>query len=252
MKSWFPEKDEKWVFKVEIETTRENAGSKFIIYKPLYMQQAGARRELEESVFTNVFLQGDGSNKIPSAGGIWLLNVIVKSVDKNALTVDYSHVGMDGVPVGDDRRMSLHVFRASFRRLETPNKVADSFADRSCWQSAHSIPKRGGWYMMSVQVLEAIENEGKQLVKYKAIENEQGSAPRLLEDKVFRSVFEPIDGAVSEIRTKDEWFMMVEITDYDPEEFSVWYRPISSSGEHKGAIRQLSDYIFLATFKPAR
>ena len=251
MKSLFPEVNENWVFKIEVGPTRLNDGKKFISYKPVYMQHPAAWRELEESVFIRVFFPEQKNVTIPFSGSIWLLNVIVNSVDINALTVDYSHVGKDGTSAGNDRRMSLHVFRSSFRRAETPQQP-DSVTDGSRQESSQYMPKRGCWYTMNVAVVEVFERDGKTLVKYRAIGNEQDSAPRFLEEKVFRSIFEPIDGAISEIRPNDEWFMMVEVTDYDPDESSVWYRQISSSGEHKGAIRHLSDHIFPATFRPAR
>jgi hypothetical protein len=251
MKSWFPEKGERWIFMVEIESSRSDSGRSYVCYRPIYMQQAGAARELDEATFTQVFKPRESGVNIPFPGTVWELGVVVQNVDKRALTIDYVHLGKDGQPASDPRRMSIHVFRASFRRIEIPS-MSDSLDDRKVWQSSHSAPKRGGWYTMSVKIIGKIESPEKTVIKYKTAGNEQVSAPRLLEEKIFRSVFEPIDGAVAELNEGDDWFMMVEVTDYDPEEFSVWYRPITSSGERKGAIRHLSDYIFLATFKPAR
>ena len=55
---------------------------------------------------------------------------------------------------------------------------------------------------------------------------------------MFLGLFEPADGAVEGINPSDEWVMMVEITDYDDEEFPVWYRAVSSTGGRKGEITE--------------
>jgi len=255
MKSWFPEDGERWMFQVEVEGTRVTGEKRFIRYHPIYMQQHGAMRELEESSFQNVFTPYGAPAPGIAPGSKWILPVIVVKMDKEKLTVDYRHA--KGGEKEEVRRMSVHVFRATFRRESTEpvnlkEGILEWTTDRRQWQAAQKIPKSGEWYILTVKVQEIREIDGKKQIKYQPLMQQQDSAPRLLDENIFKNIFEPVDGAVHEVRCGDNWFMMVEVTDYDSEEFSIWYRPITSSGGRKGGIRHLSDFIFLATFQPAK
>ncbi|MFA6034402.1 MAG: hypothetical protein WC889_15995 [Myxococcota bacterium] len=258
MRTWFPESGERWVFQVEAETIREVGGKRFVRYRPVYLQQHGAERELEECVFREVFTPVDPARQVLAAGERWFLPVEVTKMDKTAMTVDYRHIKRGEHKEGELRRMSLHVFRASFRR-EADEHPAASTQDsavwvdgRRKWQGSQKALAIGDWFILNVSVLEVRSSEGRRLIKYMPDGQQTESAPRVLDENVFRQIFEPVDGAVNAIVEGDGWFMMVEVTEYDSEEFTVWYRPISSSGERKGGIRHLSDYIFLATFRPAK
>jgi hypothetical protein len=255
MKTWFPEKEEQWLFQVEIESARRSGEKNFVRYRPLYLQQQGAMRELEEKVFTAVFSPVTGEEARIMPGGHWSLPVEVVNMDRESMTVDYRHCKTG--PSGEVRRMSVHVFRATFRRQLTDTIDDESFTkewtrERREWQMSQKVPARGDWYLLGARIIEVRSVEGKRQIKYYPLGQQAGAAPRVLDESVFKSIFEPVDGAVQETKPGDEWFMMVEVTDYDQEELSVWYRPITSSGERKGGIRHLSDYIFMATFRNAR
>lgn len=255
MKTWFPEKGEEWLFQVEIESARPVGDKLFVRYRPLYLQQQGAIRELEEKIFLAVFSPLHGEKAEIRSGGHWSLPVEVVNMDRASMTVDYRHCKTG--PSGEVRKMSVHVFRATFRRqvveAAADEKYTQEWArERREWQTSQKVPARGDWYILGTKIVETRSVEGKKQVKYRPLDQQAGAAPRVLDESVFRNIFEPVDGAVQEIKPGEEWFMMVEVTDYDQEELSVWYRPITSGGEHKGGIRHLTDYIFMATFKKAR
>ncbi|MBI5526565.1 MAG: hypothetical protein HY897_09530 [Deltaproteobacteria bacterium] len=257
MRPWFPAKGERWVFQVEVESVRPAADRIFVRYRPVYMQQRGAIRELEEKDFLGVFYPEVGPKKRPLTSSGWLLTVEIRDFARTAMTVIYRHVTPSGAPISDARRMSVHVFRATFRREMNGadamiEKGPEWEKERRLWWDSQRAPSRGEWYLLGVTIESVREADGKRFVKYIPQDTQQNAAPRELEEKVFRGLFEPNDGAVEDIVPGDDWFMMVGVTDYDSEEFSVWYRAISSTGGTRGAIKHLSDYVFLATFKPAR
>jgi hypothetical protein len=111
------------------------------------------------------------------------------------------------------------------------------------------MPAKGERFMLGVKVIEILNEEGRKQVKYVPLDQQAGTAPRVMDETVFRETFEPIDGAVQDVKAGDEWFMMVEITDFDPEEMNYWYRQVTSRGIPRGDVRQLADHIFMATFR---
>jgi hypothetical protein len=257
VRSWFPAQGERWVLEVGVETLREADGRCFVRYRPLYMQARGAVRELQDNVFLHAFYPERGPKSRPLPSSRWQLLAEVTAMDPGTMTVSYRHVKPSGEPISDAKRMSIHVFRACFRRETGAGELGvekdpDWESERGRWRRSQRVPSRGDWFLLNV-VIDSVRVDGeKRFVKYLPEDTQEDAAPRELEEKVFRGLFEPTDGAVGEISPGDQWFMMVEVTDYDPEEFSVWYRPISSAGEKNGQIRHLSDYVFLATFSPAK
>ncbi|MBI5527613.1 MAG: hypothetical protein HY897_14875 [Deltaproteobacteria bacterium] len=257
MRSWFPVMGERWVFHVDVEEIRREETKIFVRYQPVYMQQRGAVRELDERIFKGVFSPESGPGQHPLTGSRWAIFVEVVAVDRRAMVVGYRHINSTGEPITETRQMSVHVFRASFRRElsgddQPPAKDPSWEKDRHEWQAAQRPPVRGELYVLDVTIDSVREADGKRLVKYVPQETQQYAAPRELEEKVFIGLFEPVDGAVEGINPGDEWLMMVQVTDYDDEDLAVWYRAVSSAGGRKGGIKQLSDFIFLANFKPEK
>jgi hypothetical protein len=184
-----------------------------------------------------------------------VLPVEIVGTDRKAMTVDYRHSKAGSA--GGVRKMSVHVFRATFRREDAGEHDSALFdaewnRERRAWQAQQTRPARGANYMLSVKIMEVREAGGKRSIKYMPMEQEAGSAPRILEEPAFREIFDPVDGAVPEAAPNQAWFMLVQVTDYDPEEYSVWYKPVDPAGGAKGGVRHLSDHIFLATFRPEK
>lgn len=254
MRSWLPVKGERWVYHVEVEAIRQDGPTVFVRYRPTHMQQRGAVRELEEGLFLAVFHPEQGPRHRPLTGSRWLLLVEVVSVDRAAMAVGYRHINPTGAPLSEPKDVRVHVFRATFRRElcgdERLEKHPEWERERREWQAVHGRPKRGECYVLDVHIVSTREDQGRRFVKYVPDEVQQYTAPRELEERHFLKTFEPVDGAADVCAPDDEWFMRVEVTDYDDEDFSVWYRAVDSTGERRGEIKHLSDYVFLATFAP--
>lgn len=256
MKSWYPAAGERWVFHVEVQSIRQERKKILVRYRPVYMQQRAALRELDENLFLAVFYPEQGPKHRPLTGSRWLLLVEVIAFDGGKMSVGYRHIKPSGEPISETKQMGTHVFRANFRREVQDGGLIPIHPEwekeRREWRASQRQPAQGEWYILDVKIISLRQENGRRFVKYVPDETEQFAAPRELDEGVFRRLFEPADGAVEECTPRDHWFMMVEVTDYDPEEFAVWYRPISSGGETKGEIKRLSDYVFLATFRPAK
>ena len=79
-----PQKDERWIFDVEVEARHVRGGHSFVCYRPLYSQQRGALRELPERTFMSIFFPERGRRCTPRPGSRWVLTVMVRGVDPAA------------------------------------------------------------------------------------------------------------------------------------------------------------------------
>ena len=252
MNSWFPARGERWVLEVEIESNLNEEDRSYVHYLPIYMQQPCATRELEKGDFLKLFSPAEGSTDMPLPGSRWVLIVEVLDVDRQAMTVRYHRISPTDEATQDSKTINVHNFRAIYQRKGQTGEMetgADSewMKERQEWLNAQGAPSPGDLYIMDVRVEKVTGTAGKRVVRYVPVGMPEEASMREMDESFFLKTFECMDGVSP--RPGDRWCVVVQVAKYDPEDFMVWYHPVSTDPEKKGAMKRLSDHIFLATFR---